>query len=247
MVPMPLVMLIIWIGMPLLIAAYISHAVRTPEYTRRIAWVVYSIAFCLWAMFPFSGVFKLGIDLSGGTILLYQVKQPAPEDFSLDKMVAAIQRRVNPIGMTDVTIRGVGTDRVEIIIPKANKEEVDRCKRVLTDLGTLEFRILANRRDHGSTVDEAEAAFPNPVVEDGKPVARWVPVAPASRGSFVDDYGGIAVRSDDERRPLRVGDARRVQRHGRVSAAGDRDARRVDGAGREFSLQQRRVPAVRRA
>lgn len=121
MLPMPLVMLIIWIGMPLLIAAYISYAVRMPEFTRRIAWVVYSIAFCVWAMFPFTGVFKLGIDLSGGTILTYQVKQPAQEDFSLDKMVVAIQRRVNPIGMTDVTIRGIGADRVEIIIPKAGR------------------------------------------------------------------------------------------------------------------------------
>ena len=148
MVPMPLVMLILGIGLPLLVAAFISHAVGPPEFMRRIACVVYSIAFCVWAMFPFTGVFKLGIDLSGGTILMYQVKQPAQEDFSLDKMVVAIQRRVNPIGMTDVTIRGIGADRVEIIIPKGSKEEVDRCKRVLTDLGTLEFRILANRRDH---------------------------------------------------------------------------------------------------
>ncbi len=198
MVPMPLVMLIIWIGIPLLIAAFISSAVRTPEYTRRIAWVVYSIAFCLWAIFPFSGVFKLGIDLSGGTILLYQVKQPAPSDFKLDKMVSAIQRRVNPIGLTDVTIRGVGTDRVEIIIPKGGKEEVDRCKRILTDLGTLEFRILANQRDHGAVVREGEKTFPNPVLQDGKVIARWVPVAPDSRGSFVDNYGGVSVRNDEK-------------------------------------------------
>ena len=199
MIPLPLVMLIIWIGVPLMIAAYISYAVRTPEYTRRIAWVVYSIAFCLWAMFPFTGVFKLGIDLSGGTILLYQVKQPAPEDFRLDKMVGAIQRRVNPIGLTDVSIRGVGTDRVEITIPKANKEDVDRCKRILTDLGTLEFRILANRRDNDRAMVAAEQVFPEALVEDGKVVARWVPVAPTSRGSFVDDYGNVAVRSDEQR------------------------------------------------
>ena len=199
MLPMRLVMLIIWIGVPLLIAAYISYAVRMPEFTRRIAWVVYSIAFCLWAMFPFTGVFKLGIDLSGGTILMYQVKQPAQEDFSLDKMVVAIQRRVNPIGMTDVTIRGIGADRVEIILPKGSKEEVDRCKRVLTELGTLEFRILANRRDHEWAINAANDAFPEAVLEDGKPVARWVPVAPASRGSFVEDYGGITVRDDAQR------------------------------------------------
>ena len=119
---MPLVMLIIWISVPLLIATYLSYAVRRPDYMRRISWVVYSIAFCLWALFPFAGVFKLGIDLSGGTILLYQVQQPVPEDFQIEKMTAAIQRRVNPIGLADVTIRGVGSDRVEIIIPKARRK-----------------------------------------------------------------------------------------------------------------------------
>ena len=160
MVPLPLVTLIIWIGMPLLIAAYIAYAVRTPKYTRRIAWVCYSIAFCLWAMFPFSGVFKLGIDLSGGTNLMYQVKQPVPNDFSLDKMVAAIQRRVNPIGMTDVTIRGVGADRVEITIPKAGKDDVERCKRLLTDLGTLEFRILANAATTAQRSTKRNPPFP---------------------------------------------------------------------------------------
>ncbi|QDV33349.1 protein translocase subunit SecD [Tautonia plasticadhaerens] len=87
---------------------------------------------------------KLGIDLSGGTILVYQVEQQAGERVDLDELVSALKRRINPEGVFDITIRSVGQDRVEIIMPEEMANQAEEVKRKLTEEGSLAFRILAS-------------------------------------------------------------------------------------------------------
>lgn len=99
------------------------------------------------AMWPPEEKLKLGIDLSGGTILVYQAKDTDRPDFRMDDLISALKRRVNPEGVLDIPIRKVGSNRVEIILPKASPEEVERVKRQMTAVGSMEFRILADRRD----------------------------------------------------------------------------------------------------
>jgi SecD/SecF fusion protein len=193
-----LVQILICIGVPLFFASLIAHMVGLPQFTRRIAIVVFVGVASLAGLFPLSQAWKLGIDLSGGTILVYQVQQPVPAGFQIDRMVAAINRRVNPAGIMDVTVRGVGNDRVEIIIPRAAKEDVERYKRVLTSVGSLEFRILANSRDHRLLIEQGEGTFPNPVVQNGHVLARWVPVAAKAHGT-IGGHGGVVVRTDAQR------------------------------------------------
>ncbi len=93
----------------------------------------------------YSNGIKLGIDLSGGTILVYQIKEGQQADREkIDDLIVALQRRVNPEGVSDIPIRPVGSSRVEIILAQATPEEVERLKRKITDVGSLEFLILAN-------------------------------------------------------------------------------------------------------
>ncbi len=189
--------ILVWLGGPLFVAALIAHLVRLPQFTRRIALVVYAGVLTAVGLFPWSEAMRLGIDLSGGTILVYQVERPLPESFSIDKMVSALNRRINPAGVTDVTIRGVGEDRVEIIIPRASQDEVQRYKRILTSVGSLEFRILANARDHEALIARAESTFPRPIAADGKTLARWVPVAKQFSAEMTE-HGGVAIRTDEQ-------------------------------------------------
>jgi SecD/SecF fusion protein len=72
------------------------------------------------------GGFKLGVDLVGGTILVYEVDQSkfsdqqARDQFERDgieKLAAALKRRIDPSDLYNVTIRPVGKWRVEIILP----------------------------------------------------------------------------------------------------------------------------------
>src|SRR4026209_919019 len=71
-------------------------------------------------------------------------------------MVGAINRRVNPSGTEEVTVRVVGRDRIEVIVPGADPEKVERVKRQITKLGSMEFGLLANRYEHASWIQEAE-------------------------------------------------------------------------------------------
>ena len=46
----------------------------------------------------------------------------------------------------------IGGNRIEIILPQASNEEVEDVKKMLTDVGSLEFRILANRKHDGDVI-----------------------------------------------------------------------------------------------
>jgi len=101
----------------------------------------------------FSGI-KLGIDLAGGANLILEVdeklrqqqgKELTPDVMS--QMATAINKRANPGGNKELTVRPLGTNRIEVIIPKADPQVVEQTKRMMTRLGSLELAILANTRD----------------------------------------------------------------------------------------------------
>ena len=98
-------------------------------------------------MWPPSQKLKLGIDLSGGTILVYEVeRENLPPGFNMDELITALKKRADPEGVKEIPIRKIGGNRIEIILPQASNEEVEEVKKMLTDVGSLEFRILANRQ-----------------------------------------------------------------------------------------------------
>ncbi|MGP0064417.1 MAG: protein translocase subunit SecD [Isosphaeraceae bacterium] len=101
----------------------------------------------LAAIWPPSQKLKLGIDLSGGTILVYEVDTSnLPPGFNMDELVSALKKRADPEGVKEIPIRKIGNHRIEIILPQASDAEVEEVKKMLVDVGALEFRILANRK-----------------------------------------------------------------------------------------------------
>ncbi len=69
----------------------------------------------------------------GKQTLDYTVRQTGSVD--MDKMVSAISKRVNPGGQKEVTIRRMGADRVEVIIPRADPQEIDLIKDKISTAG----------------------------------------------------------------------------------------------------------------
>ena len=117
-------------------------------------------------MYPPEEKLKLGIDLSGGTILVYEVRQEnLPPGFNMDELISALKNRVDPEGVKEIPIRKIGGNRIEIILPQASDEEVEEVKKKLTDVGALEFRILANRKHDDRVIDRrwARAAWQSPL------------------------------------------------------------------------------------
>ena len=161
--------------------------------------------------------YKLGIDLAGGTILVYEINlertkqlndarkgsadeaaarqqdQNAAEGLSSEdmlKLATQIKRRIDPADLKNVTVRPLGTTRVEIIMPtggssqgnRANvtSEEIEEVKRLVSQMGVLEFRILANEIDDKSGIDQAKAVIKSASPEQ---LSEWavrglVPQAP---------------------------------------------------------------------
>ncbi|CAN5797087.1 hypothetical protein BH23PLA1_BH23PLA1_33560 [soil metagenome] len=114
---------------------------------KNLTWrfVFIAVATVLGAVAIYGKGLTLGIDLSGGTILVYEVdKANLPRGFDMDELTAALKRRINPDGVYDITIREVGGDRVEIIMPSDLADKAEEVKRKLTEEGSLEFRILAS-------------------------------------------------------------------------------------------------------
>lgn len=178
------------------------------------------------------GGFKLGVDLVGGTILVYEVDQERTKlaqsiqqsedgsgagtssaDIPIDQLAARLKQRIDPADLRNITIRPVGKTRVEIILPtggssyQANlegkkdlsSEEVEEIKRLISNVGSLEFRIIAcdedgwDREGVRAAMDLIERSKTNPELKkkfEDAALAGLPP--PAPEGTF--DVGGAQVR-----------------------------------------------------
>ncbi len=137
-----------------------------------------------------SAVEKAVLDLrSTADITLHSGAAPTTEDgkttyhytvdqqhkaVEMDKLIAAVSRRINPGGVKELTIRQYGAEQLEVIIPEVDKQEVEQVKKRISTGGLLEFRILANERDDRDILRAAQSSIGDDVYIGGKLVGRWV-------------------------------------------------------------------------
>lgn len=211
-----LIVIVAALALPFVLGSYLSSLWRMPDYYGKITLLLLCLSISL-AITVMKWPPKLGIDLRGGVILVYEVqedtskeaakkeagqpdeesKRGRPEDaaqLNMDKLIQAVSRRINPGGVKEVTIRPQGANQLEIIIPEADEAETARIKSIISRAGTLEFRILANDRDHKSLIERAKASDADKIRDsEGKIQAWWVPVTKGQEKSFAS-YGEIATR-----------------------------------------------------
>lgn len=196
--------------LPFVLGTLLGQALRLKDLSFKMSLVLFSIFFSL-APFVYQqltspkgwmSAVKIGIDLAGGTNLVYQIdtdkakaEGKVVDTATLDKMVQAIGRRINPSGAEEVTVRRVGTDRIEIIIPGADKDVVEQKKKQITTLGSLEFAVLANERQHPLIIQQAKALLEkqDELRKDGRVVASWRRVDP-KEDDKMGAHGEVAVR-----------------------------------------------------
>ncbi|MCA8995448.1 MAG: protein translocase subunit SecD, partial [Planctomycetaceae bacterium] len=190
------------IVVPFVVGNLLANVLKMRDYGTKIGIVLFSLTLGLTPFVsravtgqnPLSAI-DLGIDLAGGANMTFQVDRAAAaaEDKEItgevmDKMVAAVGRRVNPTGTEEVTVRKVGEDRLEVIVPGADQEKVEQVKRDVTNLGELEFALLATDVDHSDLIDLARERGDESteIFRDGKLVAKW-------RRSARDNEGNLKV------------------------------------------------------
>ena len=93
-------------------------------------------------------------------------------------------------GVKEIVVRQYGEKQVEIIIPEVDQREVDQIKKGISTAGVLQFRIVANTRDHSDIIASAEAMANDPVKkrsrvvrdESNEAIGMWAGVAREETG-----------------------------------------------------------------
>ena len=140
-----------------------------------------------------------------GVVLIYEV-DPQHQDpgrpVDMDRLVGAINYRVNPGGWNrSGQVRLLDDRRIEIGVFGNDPAKVRRIERILGSIGTLEFRILANDRDHKLLIQRAQRENADVLKDaEGNVEAWWVPVRASQEKSF-EDY---LYRRDRDGRRVRI-------------------------------------------
>ncbi len=142
-----------------------------------------AVAFAVKREIDGNAGFRRGIDLAGGTILVYEVNlerslrgKTAGEAAGvatglsgdeIRKLAENLKRRIDPADLRNVIVRPVGTTRIEIILPRsaslgggkegATEDYVQEVKERVRQVGVLEFRIIANPNDDAAGIAETRS------------------------------------------------------------------------------------------
>ena len=158
---------------------------------------------------------RLGLDLVGGSHLVYQAK--FPEDatseekaFAIDRALLTIQQRIDKYGVTEPIIQSQEGGRILVQLPGFT--DIDKAKRLVEQTGFLEFRE-AELNEEGEPVylvsylDEGRIDFFNSGVEGSR-------IFTDNNGDpavfLVKDEGGALLYIDKEGNPLTTGEARQI-------------------------------------
>lgn len=149
---------------PFLLGNFLSKSMKMPQMATRLGCIL--LALIASGVVLLNKLPGLGVDLRGGTILVYEIDSRQNEAKQADggdritgeDLVEALTNRINPAGTQEIVIRPYGETQVEIIIPEVDQREVDRVKKVIEEAGILRFAIVANQSDHQSIIDQAVAS-----------------------------------------------------------------------------------------
>ena len=96
----------------------------------KFALIVGLVALAAWTLYPPGKTLKPGIDLGGGTSLIYEIDAKglsADEKRGLsDRVITVLRRRIDPANIQNLVWRPQGSTRFEIQMPLASKEARDK-------------------------------------------------------------------------------------------------------------------------
>jgi preprotein translocase subunit SecD len=120
------------------------------------------IGFSLWSILPLDGErfgrngFQLGLDLKGGTHMVYQadLSKKDPGQSSEDAMKGVLQKiesRVNDYGVTEPVVQILGNDRILVQLPGV--KDIDEAKKLIGQTAQLDFRETQTGTDGKLVLD----------------------------------------------------------------------------------------------
>ncbi|MBN2456280.1 MAG: hypothetical protein JXB29_07085, partial [Sedimentisphaerales bacterium] len=88
--------------------------------------IIVFVLVAVWTLYPPNKTLKPGIDLAGGTSLIYEIDtrgltEADKKDLS-QKMITVLRRRIDPANIQNLVWRPQGNTRFEIQMPLANRQ-----------------------------------------------------------------------------------------------------------------------------
>ncbi len=157
----------------------LAQAFRMSEY----GWKLSLILICVTVsaeLIIHKGEPRWGVDLSGGTTFIAQLKKAEDGEDSVPvaTLVPRLKERLDPTGTKEIVVRALGEDKIEIIIPTADDQEAERIWKRTVSAGFLQFRILADEKYHQEILGLArEQQGSDNVVDAEGEIGRWVRLA----------------------------------------------------------------------
>ena len=147
------------------IASSFTKSIRMPEQLSRI-WLILLVLAIAALMIATKWPPKFGVDLRGGISYIGQLNMDAFEgeqttnlsNFTAADIIGTLSQRINPGGVSEIVIRALGADKIELIIPEVDEAAADEIWQRLVRTGHLQFRIVATRGGiHNKEIAAAEA------------------------------------------------------------------------------------------
>jgi preprotein translocase subunit SecD len=133
--------------------------------TPLLIFILVLFAFCLWEIWPGNGLFgrdqfTLGLDLKGGSHLVYKIdlskKDPAQSDADVIAGVKQkIERRVNAYGVTEPIIQTISNEQGSfVLIQLPGVTDVDQAIKLIGQTAELDFRERVVDANGNPVLDE---------------------------------------------------------------------------------------------
>jgi preprotein translocase subunit SecD len=130
-----------------------------------LIFILVLFGFCLWVIFPGNGIFgrdefKLGLDLRGGSHLVYSIdltkKDPAQTDADVIEGVKnKIERRVNAYGVTEPIVQTIRNERGSfVLVQLPGVKDIDEALKLIGQTAELDFRELVVDENGSPVLDE---------------------------------------------------------------------------------------------
>jgi len=120
--------------------------------TLKIVLIIVLVAVAVWTLYPPNKTLKPGIDLAGGTSLIYKIdthglEQAEKKDLA-QRMITVLRRRIDPANIQNLVWRPQGSTRFEIQMPLASAEahtkrqNYERALNELSDKNVSRSKIM---------------------------------------------------------------------------------------------------------
>lgn len=124
-----------------------------------------NIPYKFYSVFDEDNGIRLGFDLSGGSVIVYEAQDATPDDEQMSTVVDIMYKRLDNLGFTEATVSKQGDNRVLVEIPTITNP--DEAIRVLGATAELKFvDSEGNVVLTGKNVKDASATY-GPISENG--------------------------------------------------------------------------------